>query len=265
MSCPDCTTGVKLPGTPKGVTREDKSYLAAAPEGSESKRAVVLLTDAFGLGLDNPKIMADYFSEQLKCDVWVPDIFKGKPLVRENQLTMPERAGEKIGALGWTKFYLTFISCLPRFIASRPSVADKRIKAFINKIKAERKYDNIGAVGYCYGGAACVRLAVTDTVDTVVVCHPGQFSLKLVDKMIIPVAWVCAEDDFTFPTSKRKKAEENLAKRAKDEKRAIAYEFQDYKGTVHGFAARPNTQLPEIKEAFEKSLLQTVSWFTKHI
>lgn len=37
------------------------------------------------------------------------------------------------------------------------------------------------------------------------------------------------------------------------------------KGTVHGFAARPNTQLPEIKEAFEKSLEQTVSWFKKRL
>lgn len=78
MSCPDCTTGAKLAGTPKGVIKDDGSYFAAAPEGSDQKRAVVLLTDAFGLGLDNPKIMADYFSEQLQCDVWVPDIFKGE-------------------------------------------------------------------------------------------------------------------------------------------------------------------------------------------
>jgi hypothetical protein len=148
MSCPDCTTGVKLAGTPKGVINEDGSYLAAAPEASDHKRTVILLTDAFGLGIDNPKIMADYFSEQLQCDVWVPNFFNGKslsqsslcdtktkqlyylgkPLVRENQLKMPERAGEKIGALAWLKFSLAIISSLPKFIANRPSVADKRIK-----------------------------------------------------------------------------------------------------------------------------------------
>ncbi|KXN84130.1 Protein AIM2 [Leucoagaricus sp. SymC.cos] len=265
MSCPDCTTGVKLAGTPKGVTKEDGSYFAAAPEGSESKRAVVLITDVFGLGLDNPKIMADYFSEQLQCDVWVPDYFKGTPLVREGQLKMPERAGEKIGALRWAKFYLTFIASLPKIISSRPSVADKRIKEFINKIKAEKRYENVGAVGYCYGGAACVRLAVIDILDTVVICHPGNFSLKLVDRMVIPAAWVCAEDDMTFSTSKRKKTEDILARRGKDEKRALQYEFQDYKGTCHGFAACPSTEIPEIKEAFEKSLVQTVNWFEKHI
>jgi dienelactone hydrolase len=34
-------------------------------------------------------------------------------------------------------------------------------------------------------------------------------------------------------------------------------------GTVHGFAARPNLSLPEIKEAHEKAFEQTVAWFEK--
>jgi carboxymethylenebutenolidase len=80
MSCPDCTTGATLPGTPKGTLKDDGSYFttAAKDENPESKRAVLLLTDAFGLSLDNPKIMADYFAEQLQCDVWVPNIFAGE-------------------------------------------------------------------------------------------------------------------------------------------------------------------------------------------
>ena len=34
-------------------------------------------------------------------------------------------------------------------------------------------------------------------------------------------------------------------------------------GTAHGFAARPNLELPEIKEAFELAFEQTVQWFQK--
>jgi hypothetical protein len=52
----------------------------------------------------------------------------GKPLVRENELKMPEKAGEKIGFLGWTRFYMTMLPKIPRFISNRPSVVDKRIK-----------------------------------------------------------------------------------------------------------------------------------------
>lgn len=43
----------------------------------------------------------------------------------------------------------------------------------------------------------------------------------------------------------------------------IDYEFKDYKGTTHGFVARPNLVLPEIKEAYEKAFDQTVESFEK--
>lgn len=77
MSCPDCLSGAILAGTPKGITNKDGSYLAPAPEGSESKRAVLVLTDVFGLALNNPKLIADHLSEKMQCDVWVPDMFNG--------------------------------------------------------------------------------------------------------------------------------------------------------------------------------------------
>ena len=34
-------------------------------------------------------------------------------------------------------------------------------------------------------------------------------------------------------------------------------------GTAHGFALRPNLNIPEIKTAFEGALEQTVNWFKK--
>lgn len=82
--CKDCVSGYALPGKPKGTMEKNGAYFSPAPtsttesgEGTSSKRAVVLLTDAFGFGLPNPKIMADKYAEELKCDVFVPDIFLG--------------------------------------------------------------------------------------------------------------------------------------------------------------------------------------------
>lgn len=117
-----------------------------------------------------------------------------------------------MGLPGWTQFAFAMLPSIPNFIANRPSIVDKRIKTvrpgphntmkhevlililqFINKIKAEKKYDNVGVVGYCFGGAAVVRLAVVDIVDAAVVCHPGGFSIDLVDRLAVPTAWVCAE------------------------------------------------------------------------
>lgn len=74
-SCPDCKKGALLPGEPTG-TMVNGAYLASGPEGHTS-RAIVLLTDIFGLPLKNSKILADNISKRLDCDVWVPDLFDG--------------------------------------------------------------------------------------------------------------------------------------------------------------------------------------------
>src|ERR1700742_3090499 len=67
MSCPDCTTGGLLPGEPSGVFSTQGAYFSAAPsppEHSSGKRAVILLTDGFGLPLKNCKILADGFAKE---------------------------------------------------------------------------------------------------------------------------------------------------------------------------------------------------------
>ena len=53
------------------------AYFHPAPDGAPSSRAIVLLTDVFGLPLKNCKIMADEFAKRVGCDVWVPDLFAG--------------------------------------------------------------------------------------------------------------------------------------------------------------------------------------------
>ncbi|KAI5892199.1 uncharacterized protein SCHCODRAFT_015880 [Schizophyllum commune H4-8] len=83
MSCPHCVRGFPLPGEPKGVLRNDlmlDAYLASPNAPSEqwtpSHRAVVLLTDIFGLNLPNPKLLADRFSQELGCDVVGPQFLR---------------------------------------------------------------------------------------------------------------------------------------------------------------------------------------------
>ncbi len=76
MSCPDCFKGIALTGNTVGSISTNGAYFSPAPSGT-SKVAVVLLTDIFGLHLNNPKVIADLFAKELDCDVWVPDLFNG--------------------------------------------------------------------------------------------------------------------------------------------------------------------------------------------
>ncbi|KAK0431542.1 dienelactone hydrolase endo-1,3,1,4-beta-D-glucanase [Desarmillaria tabescens] len=258
MSCPDCYKGAALSGEPKGTLSDvNGAYLASGPTGSS--HAVVLLTDIFGLGPPNPKLLADFFSEQLGCDVYVPDLFDGNPPVRPEQMIMPERAGQRPSLWGWIKIILVVLPTLPAIFRNRPSVTDQRVRSFMDKLKSTKNYDKIGAVGYCFGGATAIRFGSTGFFDTLVICHPGRFSIDELKAIKVPSSWVCAEDDMIVNHDFRLKAEAAMAER----KDGVVYEFRDYKGTTHGFAARPNIDYPEVKEAYEGALQQTVDWFKK--
>ncbi|KAF7797454.1 hypothetical protein EIP86_008651 [Pleurotus ostreatoroseus] len=265
MSCEQCTQGYVLEGEPQGTMVGD-AYLRAASAEGPSKAAVVLLTDIFGLALVNSKLIADEISKRLQCDVWVPDLFAGSPPFREDELEplMPQRVGESMSL--WTKVRagILLLSRAFRLYGVRAAVVDPRTTAFVEKIKAEKKYEKIGAVGYCFGGALAVRLGTGNVFDSVVIVHPGGVTEEQIKAIKVPAAWACAEQDMAFNKAARDQAEAILAAK-KDKPDAIEYEFVDYKGTVHGFGARPNLKIPEVATAFNAALDQTSNWFKKTI
>ncbi|THV01192.1 cytochrome P450 [Dendrothele bispora CBS 962.96] len=260
MSCPDCTKGVILKGEPNGrIDPSTGAYIASGPEGNTS-RAIILLTDIYGLGLRNPELLADNFAKRLGCDVYVPDIFAGKPPVVPGDLKGPRRVGERVSMLNmlWSA-----LPHLPAIFRNRSSVVDPRVKKFIENLQSGKKYTKLGAIGYCFGGSMCIRFASSGLLDTIVVCHPGNPSQKELDAISIPSCWMCAEDDLTFGRENRARAEKSLvSRRGKDN--FTEYQFRDYKGTVHGFASRPNLDIPEVKEAFEQAFEHAVEWFNNY-
>ncbi|KAJ2921094.1 hypothetical protein H1R20_g15999, partial [Candolleomyces eurysporus] len=267
MSCPRCAQGYILPDEPKGSIQPDFSgaYLAPNPdaETTTSDRAVIVLTDVFGLPLKNPKLIADTLAERLRCDVWVPDYFNGRPIFRLDDMEPPEREDDPMTIWDWLRvLWKTFLPNLGALWSNRSSVVDQRLASFIPLLKEKKGYKKIGAVGYCFGGSACIRLASTGLIDGGVICHPGPFSLTQVRAICTPVAWVCAERDEFFANSKQHESEAELAGR-KGTDRFVDFEFKEYKGTVHGFACRPNLEKPEVVESYKSALDQTASWFEK--
>ncbi|TFK22945.1 dienelactone hydrolase endo-1,3,1,4-beta-D-glucanase [Coprinopsis marcescibilis] len=270
MSCPKCIEGSVLPGDPTGSIQPDfqGAYLASAPANSESTGAknfsIVLLTDGFGLPLKNCKIIADKLASNLECDVWVPDYFAGRPPVDLNNLTAPQRADQKMTALDWLRMIIKSIPTIPAVFASRPSVVDRRLAVFFQTLKEKKKYEQIGAVGYCYGGSTGIRLASTDFINAAVICHPGsmKFDIDEIRRMKVPTSWACAEVDLFFPDSLRLQFEAEFESRRGTD-RFVDYEFKVYPATAHGFAARPNTEYADIMEAHEAAFQQTVAWFRK--
>ncbi|KAG6833094.1 hypothetical protein H0H87_011505 [Tephrocybe sp. NHM501043] len=268
MSCPDCTAGEFLPGEPLGTTSILGAYFspgsssASGPGEAPTKSAIVLLTDVFGLPLKNCKIIADHLAKETGYDVWIPDYFGGRPILPLSSLKSVGQTGGKTSFFDWIRFYIFMIHHLPALYHSRTSVSDQRVVDLVTALKQEKKYEKIGSVGYCFGGAALARLGGKDVFQSIIICHPGPFTLDQAKAIKVPVAWVCAEEDQFFDGDKRSQVEAIFAER-KGTENFVDYEFKDYKGTVHGFAIRPNLTNPEVKVAYEGSLDQIKSWFLK--
>lgn len=92
-----------------------------------------------------------------------------------------------------------------------------------------------------------MRLGGTDLVNSIVICHPGGFTIDQVKAIKVPTAWVCAEgiycrlpfetfilrllsEDFTLSESLRLASEAVFAER-KEKADYIDYELKVYKGT----------------------------------
>ena len=152
MSCENCYKGFVLPGEPKGTMVGPDYFTAAPSDATQRSKAIVLLTDIFGLALSNPRIVADNLAEQTGLDVWVPDFFKGASLQRiflsaetagehrsarplgkptlhieDLEPLVPDRAGVKMSWLSTLRLIFKILPALPRFIANRPSVVDARV------------------------------------------------------------------------------------------------------------------------------------------
>jgi len=201
MICERCVQGEILEGEFTGIV-EGGAYLAPAPgkgslSANPSKTCIVILTDIFGLSLKNCKIMADSMAEKLGVDVWVPDQFAGKPIFRVGELQglVAENPGEKRGFFGALKLLWMIIRRLPLLIRSRPSVTNARVTKFVEGLRNEKDYRKIGAVGYCWGGRSLANLAGKDIFNSAVIVHPARISMKTIDAIKIPTAFVCAEDD----------------------------------------------------------------------
>jgi hypothetical protein len=133
-----------------------KSYVSY-PTDKSTKNAILFLPDAFGLEFVNNKLLADDFARAGYFTV-IPDIFEGTPIPVEHLLS-PGSHGD-FDIMAW--------------VGTHPS---DRVDPIIEKtIKGMKSLgtENIGAVGYCFGGRYVIRfLAEGKGVDAGFIAHPS--------------------------------------------------------------------------------------------
>ncbi|KAG8930105.1 hypothetical protein FRC01_003250 [Tulasnella sp. 417] len=257
-----CTKGYRLPGELSGemiTIGSFKTYFrksSSSTESEPSKKALVLFTDIFGLTIPNTQLNGDRLGQSLDVDVYVPDLFEGKPLVSQEDMGpfTVHQPGVTLSfkqQLGRAWALLKRLPHLRREITNRPGAVKRRGEAFIKALKEAKHYDRIGIVGYCFGGGVAIHVAATDLVDTIVIIHPSLTSREEVAR--IRDMWISAATREQYEGVLRAKLE------------AQDFEIQVYPGTTHGFAVRPNLEIPEVKQAYEGALQQTTKWLQEKL
>ncbi|KAJ7459830.1 hypothetical protein FB451DRAFT_1505339 [Mycena latifolia] len=284
MSCPDCFKGAVLEGEPTGTIASEfeGAYFAT---GGTSKRAIILLTD----------ILA-FLSRTLKFSrITLPRTFnvmsgslifsqvRHPPVTEAQMKSLPDRAGVKMSFFDILKLIWTALPSIPSMFRNRPSIVEARTISFVKKLQEAKKYERLGAIGYCFGGGIAAQLgASTDLLSSIVLAHPSFSTDDAHLKAIkAPTAWSCAEDDMVIKPARLTEIEA-LYEERRGKDTFVEFEIQVFKGacffasfpdardgltqmsgTAHGFAARPNFAYPDVKEGYEKAFQQAVDWFNK--
>ncbi|CBX92072.1 hypothetical protein IAQ61_000262 [Plenodomus lingam] len=242
MACENCKTGYKWDGTAIGkeTTLDNiNTYVT----GDNKERAILIITDVFGWTLPNIRLLADAYAKEAKATVYVPDLFDGE-VVDPDAMSDPEKA---------KKFdVMEFLG------RHNKDVRWPQIKQHAQTLKSQ--YPKVGAMGFCYGGWACLRLAADPKlIDCASTAHPSMLEKSEVDAVKMPVQFLAPENDFAYTEELKAYTHEAMPKTG------APWEYVFFPGMTHGFAARGDPNDPKQREAFERAKRSAVSWFVEYL
>ncbi|KAJ6164961.1 dienelactone hydrolase family protein [Penicillium chermesinum] len=240
MPCDDCKKGFQWNGIPAGketTLNGANAYIT----GDSQNTAVLILTDFFGYTLSNIRLLADHYATEVNATVYIPDIFGGES-VHPDAMTDPEmRKTFNLGA---------FLS------RNTKEIRWPEIQAAARTLK--QQYARVVAVGFCYGGWACFKLAAeTSLIDAISVAHPSGLEKSEIENVKVPVQVLAPEHDHEYTELLKMYTFETLAKAA------VKWEYIHFPAVGHGFASRGNPADPTQKDAFERAKRSVVHFFNE--
>jgi dienelactone hydrolase len=211
-------------------------YIAQPPEGTTVKagKAVLYLTDVFGIQLAENKLLADSFARAGYLTV-APDMFNGTPAPTD--INVPSFNTSQ-------------------FLAQHDALAtDPIVAAAVALLRGTFGIKRIGSTGYCYGGRYSFRAAGGNGTDVAFAAHPSLLGDDEIAAVKGPASVAAAETDSMMAPQRRLEIQALL------QKTGLPYSFAMYGGTSHGFGVRANVSDPKQKFGKEEAFFQAVRWF----
>ncbi|XP_004290676.1 PREDICTED: endo-1,3;1,4-beta-D-glucanase-like [Fragaria vesca subsp. vesca] len=202
---------------------------------SDSKLAVLLVSDIFGFEAPNFRKLADKTARVGGFHVVVPDFFYGDPFIPE-----------KTERLVWLQSHGTDKG----FEDAKVVIAALRNKGI----------STIGAAGFCWGGKVVVELSKSDCIQAAVLLHPSRVTVDDIKEVKAPIAVLGAEFDKISPPELLKQFEEVLST-----KPDVSGYVKIFPGVPHGWAVRYKDDDETAVKLANEAHQDMLDWFTKYV
>jgi len=239
--CKHCVSGVRHVGEPTGEVKAIggvQCYVATPQVDYPKDKAILFLTDVFGIDLINSKLLADDFALN-GFKVIAPDLFNGDPLSAD--AFNPDSG---IDFMGWLGKHM-------------PDTAQPLVNDVIKDLKTQG-ITKFATIGYCYGARIGFNLAFSGESAATVANHPSF--LKTPDDLItyaktsVPLLINSAEIDEYFPAESLPEVDKILGNFTP------GYERKHWKGCTHGFSVRGDLSDENVKAGKEGAFKAAVDF-----
>lgn len=204
--------------------------------GEPSDKAVLYLTDVYGIQLLENRLLADSFG-RAGYFVVAPDLFNGTP----STLDLNEMSPTQLE---------TFLA------AATPEETDALIGVAVDYLQNVEKITKIAATGYCFGGRYAFRwLSPEKGLKVGFAAHPSNLQDEEISAITGAAAVAAADSDTMMPPARRSTIEALLLNTTQ------AYTLSLYGSVSHGFGVRANISDPRQKFGKEQAFFQAVRWF----
>lgn len=243
MSCSHCVVGKQYLGSPQGKTEVlggVPCYVGTPTVEYDQKKALILLTDIFGVTFSNNKLLVDDFARKGYRTI-APDYLNGDPA--------PPYAwnNTEFNVVAWTQNHTPEVT--------RPLI-DKVIQAL-----KDQGVTSFAMTGYCFGGLYAIDLACDQIVDVLIVAHPSQVVVPttfetLAQKGKAPFLLEMGNEDVEIPVPQQEEIDGILG----GGKYAPGYKRDCWPGCPHGFAVRGDMLNAEQFAGKAGSFINSIAW-----
>ncbi|KAH8680659.1 dienelactone hydrolase [Xylariales sp. PMI_506] len=275
MAVPSCCiSGFAWEGKPTG--RIDTlaglpTYIAGDTNSNSNNppgAGLLVICDLLGWTFPNARLLADHYAREAGVTVYVPDFFGGEVLSFE-----AIRAGRlhEVDTEGFIR---------------RHGREETEAAVFACARALRGVHDKVGAIGFCYGGWACFRLAAREhphssttttttttiaaalatplplpLVDCISVAHPSLLTPQDIDEVSprVPVQVLAPERDRVYTPELKLRTFQKL------QELGVPFEYRHFPGVEHSSLVRGDERKEGEREAMVAAKNAAVKWFKEHL